>query len=210
MTIQEAIDAILRATGADRLDDTVDTAKTGDPGRPLRGIVTTFMPTATVLARATELGANLVIPHEPVFYNHRDEADFLADDPVYQAKRRLIDEGGIVVWRFHDYWHRTRPDGILTGVLRQLGWQREGEHERPCIVPVAPTTLWPSGCGRTCPEWRSGTSRPGIRSGRSEGSLSTDGDDARMTGCRRPGLVPLWPPHLSIARAKRERESLCR
>jgi putative NIF3 family GTP cyclohydrolase 1 type 2 len=141
VTIQEAIDAILRATGAEPLVDTVDTAKTGDTGRPLTGVVTTFMPTAAVLTRAAELGANLVIPHEPVFYNHRDETDWLADDPVYRAKRALIDAHGIVVWRFHDYWHRTRPDGILAGVLPRLGWRREGEHERPCIVPIEPTTL---------------------------------------------------------------------
>jgi len=141
VTIQEAIDAILAATGAAPLADTVDTAKTGDPSRPLTGVVTTFMASAAVLTRAAELGANLVIPHEPVFYNHRDETDWLADDPVYRAKRRLIDGHGIVVWRFHDYWHRTRPDGILSGVLPRLGWRREGEHERPCIVPIAPLTL---------------------------------------------------------------------
>ena len=141
MTIQEAIDAIRAATGAAPLADTVDTVKSGDPSGPLTGVVTTFMATAAVLTRAAELGANLVIPHEPLFYNHRDEVDWLADDPVYLAKRRLLDAHGLVVWRFHDYWHRTRPDGILSGMLPRLGGRREGEHERPCIVPLAPTTL---------------------------------------------------------------------
>ena len=39
MTIQEAIDAILAATGAAPIADTVDTVKTGDPTRRLTGVV---------------------------------------------------------------------------------------------------------------------------------------------------------------------------
>jgi putative NIF3 family GTP cyclohydrolase 1 type 2 len=29
----------------------------------------------------------------------------------------------MVVFRFHDHWHRTQPDGIHTGMLRKLGWE---------------------------------------------------------------------------------------
>jgi hypothetical protein len=63
------------------------------------------------------VGANLIIAHEPVFYSHLDQTDWLRRDTVYNAKRRLLDEHHIVVWRFHDYWHMHQPDGILTGVL---------------------------------------------------------------------------------------------
>jgi len=141
VTVQEAIEAILAAAAVQPIDGTVDTVKTGDAARPVTGVVTTFMATAAVIRRAAELGANLVITHEPTFYNHRDETEPLRDDPVYRAKQRLLDEHGIVVWRFHDYWHRTRPDGIRTGVLRQLGWTDGTELERRYIATIDPTPL---------------------------------------------------------------------
>ena len=106
----------------DRRADTVDTFKTGDPSGEVTGIVTTFMATWDVIGRAVEIGANLIITHEPTFYNHRDETDWLADDKVYQAKRRRLDDSGIVVWRFHDYWHQCRPDGIVAGLAERMGW----------------------------------------------------------------------------------------
>ena len=121
-TIQEVVDGILAAVPGERLANTVDTFKSGDPAAECAGIVTTFMATLPVLKRAAELGANLVITHEPTYYGHRDETPWLEGDRVLDAKRRLIEESGVVIWRFHDYWHRHRPDGIYTGVARRLGW----------------------------------------------------------------------------------------
>lgn len=122
-TIQNVIDLVLQDIPGAPLADTVDTFKSGDPVQPVTGIVTTFLASYAVIQRAVELGANLIITHEPTFYSHLDETVWLEDDPVYQAKRALLDEHGIVVWRFHDYWHMHRPDGIVTGVARVLGWE---------------------------------------------------------------------------------------
>jgi putative NIF3 family GTP cyclohydrolase 1 type 2 len=138
LTIQDAIETIVAATDVAPLADTVDTVKTGDPTRPLTGIVTTFLATAEVIARAADLGANLIITHEPTFYNHRDDTAWLEPDAVYQAKRRLIDDHGIVIWRFHDYWHRARPDGILRGLIERLDWDHEGEISYPVVATIAP------------------------------------------------------------------------
>jgi putative NIF3 family GTP cyclohydrolase 1 type 2 len=120
-TIQDTIDRILAVAAVDPLPQTSDTIKTGDPTQPLTGIVTTFLATGAVIARAADLGANLIITHEPTFYTHEDATDWLHDDPVYQAKRQLIDAHNIVIWRFHDYWHLTRPDGIMVGLAQRLG-----------------------------------------------------------------------------------------
>jgi putative NIF3 family GTP cyclohydrolase 1 type 2 len=121
-TVQDVIDLILKEVPGAPIPDTVDTLKAGDPSWPVTGIVTTFMSTVPVLRQAAERGANFVITHEPTFYNHRDEVDWLKDDPVYRAKREYIEEQRLAIWRFHDHWHMHEPDGILTGVLRQLGW----------------------------------------------------------------------------------------
>ena len=122
-TIQQVIDTILGAIPGAPLAETVDTVKSGDPAQPVTGIVTTFLASYAVIQRAAELGANFIITHEPTFYNHLDETDWLKDDPVYQAKRALLEDNGIVVWRFHDHWHMHKPDGITTGVVQVLDWE---------------------------------------------------------------------------------------
>jgi len=124
ITIQHAIDTIIAAVGAAPPPDTVDTIKIGDPTQPLTGIVTTFLATVEVIEQASQLGANLIITHEPIFYNHRDETDWLAlaGNPVYAAKRRLIEQQRVVIWRFHDLLHTLQPDPTVAGLLDELEW----------------------------------------------------------------------------------------
>lgn len=124
LTVQHMIDTILQSIPDAPFDDTVDTLKSGDSSYAVKGIVTTFLASCEVLQKAIGLGANVIITHEPTFYNHPDKTDWLKDDPVYQAKRKLIEDHQLVVWRFHDYWHSHQPDGIMTGVLRALEWEK--------------------------------------------------------------------------------------
>jgi len=123
LTIQEVIDHIMSHIPGDTNKETVDTIKVGNPKAEVSGIVTTFMATIDVIKKAGALGANLLITHEPTFYNHFDETDWLKEDQVYQYKLRLLEELGIAVWRFHDFWHQYRPDGIMTGFLQNMGWE---------------------------------------------------------------------------------------
>lgn len=123
LTIRDVIDACLSAIPGAPFPDSVDTVKTGDPSRPVTGVVTTFLATMEVIERAAALGANLIITHEPTFYTHTDATDWLAGDAVYAAKAQLLAARGVVVWRFHDHWHAHMPDGIFTGVVAALGWE---------------------------------------------------------------------------------------
>src|SRR5688572_25353748 len=102
-TVQQVIDTLLKDIPIAPIPETVDTLKTGDPAQEVTGIVATFLASVEVIRQTIDLGANLIITHEPTFYNHLDKTDWLADDPVYQAKRRLLDDHQIAVWRFHDY-----------------------------------------------------------------------------------------------------------
>jgi putative NIF3 family GTP cyclohydrolase 1 type 2 len=122
-TIQDVIDTILAQIPGGPMQETVDTVKCGDPTQPVTGIVTTFMASYAVIQKAVTLGANLIITHEPTFYNHMDDVQGFEDDAVVRAKRDLLAQHGIVVWRFHDHWHRHEPDGIGLGVVRALGWE---------------------------------------------------------------------------------------
>lgn len=137
MTVQGVIDTILQAIPGPRDPGTVDTLKSGDGSATVTGIVTTFMATRQVLARAKELGANLVITHEPTYYEHHDNKQYLSGDPVFESKRRFIEQSGVAIWRFHDYWHRHQPDGIVTGLVGKLGWERYQDRQRQvlCVIP---------------------------------------------------------------------------
>ncbi len=138
-TIQDVIDLIVSEILPEPLERTIDTVKVGDPSQPITGVASTFMPTLNVLKRAHALGANLVIPHEPVWYNHYDKVDHLQGDPVFQAKMRFLEDTGLVIWRFHDYSHRIRPDVIVRGVVRRLGYedyQTDPDDDRLYDIPA--------------------------------------------------------------------------
>lgn len=139
-TIQEIVDLIISAVPGGAQEGTVDTFKSGDPTNSCAGVVTTFMATAEVIQKTADLGANFIITHEPTYYNHLDETEWLKDDPVYNYKKELIDKNGITIWRFHDYWHTVRPDGILHGLIKSIGWEQY-ESKDQTIVTIPETTL---------------------------------------------------------------------
>ena len=141
LTIQQAIDRIISSIPGAPFSDTVDTIKAGDPSQELTGITVTFLATCEAIEHAVQTGANLVITHEPTFYNHLDTTDWLSDHPSYKAKRRLIEKSGVVIWRFHDYLHSLPPDSTVMGLLKELNWKANGPAERPYLCVIPPMTL---------------------------------------------------------------------
>jgi putative NIF3 family GTP cyclohydrolase 1 type 2 len=125
LTARQVIAAIQKQVGVPPPPDTVDTVKAGSPDEPVTGIAVTMMATYDVLERAAAAGDNLVITHEPTFYNHRDTTAELGDSAVLRAKQDFIRQHHMVVWRFHDGWHQHRPDGILTGMTKAIGWPNQ-------------------------------------------------------------------------------------
>jgi putative NIF3 family GTP cyclohydrolase 1 type 2 len=105
------------------------------------GIVTTFMDTYAVLEQAVAGGKNLIVTHEPTFYNHPDDQSPLAADPVQQQKLAYIREHHLVVWRFHDTWHMRQPDGILAGMMDQFGWKDYQSKTNPILFTLPATTV---------------------------------------------------------------------
>ncbi len=140
-TINEIVEAIVNVVPGGKIADTVDTFKSGDPSQICSGIVSTFLATAEVIQKTADLGANLIITHEPTYYNHLDRAEWLKEDPVYRYKKSLIEKNDIVVWRFHDYWHKVRPDGILQGLIELLSWESYQSPQKPIIFNIPQTSL---------------------------------------------------------------------
>jgi putative NIF3 family GTP cyclohydrolase 1 type 2 len=133
LTAGSIIEEIIRQTGAKPIPNTVDVIKTGDPDTPVTGIVTCMFATMDVLRKAVGMNCNLIITHEPVFYNHRDETKQFSGDPVFIEKKQFIEKNKLVIWRFHDYIHSLKPDGIDIGMARKFGWEKylaEGKSDR--------------------------------------------------------------------------------
>jgi len=136
-TAQEVIAAIQEHVGVPWKTETVDTFKAGNPETRVTGIAVTMMATLDVLQRAAAKGDNLVITHEPTFYNHLDRPEGMEDsDAVWKEKREFIEKNGMLVWRFHDHWHLRKPDGILAGMVQALGWEKYQSAENPHLFAV--------------------------------------------------------------------------
>lgn len=126
MKIIEAIELIIKETQATEVDPnkTLDQVVSGNPEKTLTGIVTTFMATVDVINEAIKKGTNLIITHEPTWFNGHDDHSWLGNDKVYQQKKELIETSGIVIWRFHDYMHLAKKDLIYQGFEYELGWEK--------------------------------------------------------------------------------------
>ncbi len=125
MTHQEIIDRIIAYHPPIDEANTCDGFKAGNPLDTCTGVVTAIVPTIDVIKKTRELGANLLIIHEPTFYMTPDYPDWHTDfiNHVVEEKKVLIKEYGITIWRDHDHMHANQPDSIFTGVIKRLGWE---------------------------------------------------------------------------------------
>src|SRR6266478_10183802 len=144
LTARDVIARIQARVGIPWQQETVDTFKAGNPDTEVKGIAVTMMATLDVLQRAAAAGQNLIITHEPTFYNHLDkpvELEQKENDPVLAAKRAFIQEHGLLIWRFHDHWHLRKPDGIEAGMAHALGWEKFQDSSNQYLFAVPETDL---------------------------------------------------------------------
>lgn len=148
MKITEIIERIKTSHGEQEYSS-CDVVKYGDPEQECTGILVTCCATVDVIRQALERKANLIVVHEPLFWNHEDNTDWAEGNPVFQEKKALLEQGGIVVWRDHDYIHggppmeygRALPDGIFCGIARELGWEQcvANTELKPLVFRIPPT-----------------------------------------------------------------------
>ena len=143
LTAPDVVERIKQNIGVPWTEPTVDTFKDGDSTTRVTGIAVTMMATFDVLRRAAARGANLVITHEPTFYDHFDKLDVLEaeHDSVTAAKRAFIREHRMVVVRMHDHWHRRSPEPMATNLSRKLGWEQYRSPASEFLYRIPETTL---------------------------------------------------------------------
>ncbi len=122
----------------------------GNVNQECTGIVSCIWPSTEIVREAQRLGANLIISHEAIFWNHGDRQGWLAFNKTFQAKKSVLDEWGGAVWRNHDYIHSQVPidegdamvDGIFYGLAWKLGWldYRVGEKSMPMDFEIPETS----------------------------------------------------------------------
>ena len=141
LTVQQVINLILKSIPNAPFKQTVDTIKAGNPDQKVTGIVTTMFATDDIIEKTAKAGANFIIAHEPTFYNHQDNTAWLENDEVYRYKSDLLKKHNIAVWRFHDYIHAHKPDGVLMGVLTAMGWEKYYNPEKPYLLTIRPASF---------------------------------------------------------------------
>lgn len=106
--------------------NTCDTRKAGDPERELTKAATAMFATPEVVRAARAWGAELLIVHEPTYYTHMDVDK--TGDPVYDLKKKFIEDSGVAIYRFHDHPHYRHLDLISEGECHYSGlkgqWER--------------------------------------------------------------------------------------
>lgn len=149
MKIREIIDRLEKFHHPVDPEHTCDVFKCGDPDAECTGIAVTCFASIDIIKKAAERGLNLIICHEPTFYTHEDQNDWLDGNKVYEAKKKLLDDTGIVIWRDHDHMHAGPggkydfPDYIFCGIMKTLGWDNYlvGSAKKPLLYEVPETTV---------------------------------------------------------------------
>jgi len=124
LSANQIIDLIKKNVTCPWSAQTVDTFKSGNPDDVVTGVAVCMFADMKVLQQAVANNCNLIIAHEPTFYSHLDETKTLENDQVFQDKMKFINENKLIIWRFHDHIHRTKPDGIYVGMIEKLGWRK--------------------------------------------------------------------------------------
>ena len=109
-------------------NDTVDKVIIGDPEKPLSKILVVWQSSVKSIEHAIKGGYDALITHEPTFYAHSNELDYIDSLPEGSAtkkaaikKKCMIEEAGLVVIRLHDVWDRFPEYGIPSAWAKQLG-----------------------------------------------------------------------------------------
>ena len=129
-------------------EDTVDRIIVGDPDKIISSAVVTWISSFDALRHAAEMKVDLLITHEPTFWDHydyRDEPEAMPQTGTTRRKKDFIENAGFTILRIHDSWDRFPDIGITSAWAKFLGLQgppiatcgRNAQHR----YDIAPVTL---------------------------------------------------------------------
>lgn len=115
------------------LEKTVDRVIAGDPHREVFKVAVCWMPYSSTLKQAAAMGCNVVVTHEPTFFDHFELRQAPANPEFHAAKAKkeaLINELGLTIMRCHDVWDAIPSIGVPFEWGRFLGLGEPIKSER--------------------------------------------------------------------------------
>lgn len=139
MTANEILNSLINMSQT-KCKDTVDTIKAGSGDKTVNRVAVCFIATPNLIKAAAEWGADLIITHEPTYY---DNFDNMPDCAVAKEKKQLLEETGMTVFRFHDHVHAALPDIIIQGFVNKLGLPGDYDGKRRLVLdtPITPSRV---------------------------------------------------------------------
>jgi putative NIF3 family GTP cyclohydrolase 1 type 2 len=110
--------------GIEWRETVIDDFLYGDPDIELKNIAAAMMATQDVLEKAVKKECNLIITHEPLFYNHHHKFENLLDDAVYKSKEAYLRNNRLCVFHLHDNLHNSDFNFIDVGMAKKLDWEK--------------------------------------------------------------------------------------
>ncbi len=150
MKIREVIEKVIAFHPPIDEEHTCDVVKFGDVNQECTGVAVCLYVSPELIKEAAKQKINLLICHEPLFYSHEDDTEWLESNSVFEEKRRLLEEYNMVVWRDHDHIHGGSParirdydDLIFTGIMKELDWEKYciGFPKKPLLYEIPETTV---------------------------------------------------------------------
>ena len=125
----KAIELVNALCGKDCLtaENTVDKFKLGDHEREVTKVALCFIATPNLIRQAAEWGAEMIITHEPTYYDHLDN---MTDYKFAKMKKQLLEDNNLILFRYHDHPHTVDGRDLFSeGFIDSIGW--EGKFEDP-------------------------------------------------------------------------------
>lgn len=103
----------------------------GDSDVEVTGATTCWSPTLEVIEQSGALGHNMIVAHEPLFFEKRWSGDSEvggvwfeeyedADKPVNKQRRAALDKSGACVYRAHSNWDVAPGIGVVDSLISIL------------------------------------------------------------------------------------------
>ena len=113
-------------------ENTCDGLISGDENKLVEKIGTCFKLTAELIEKAVDAGVDMIITHEPTFVR----GDISVEETCYGfdlLKKKMLDDSGITVYRYHDYAHHREDDYIHRGFIKALGLKIKHKYPRESL-----------------------------------------------------------------------------
>ena len=130
LTALAVVERIRSQSSSTWMGGTSEGFQCGDMNAMVTGIATAWTPAIEALQKAISLKHNLIISMEPPFWREsgtvRTEVSMgtpttsaLEESSVYQFKKKLIDDHGLILWRFNENY-RALPSRLRLNALAHI------------------------------------------------------------------------------------------